>query len=119
MSIPYIDTQVQLADLLNALSKLSESNLVQQHRLSEALKIGSDCKHKPEALEYFLDGFVNMDLHISLLRKDIKLQEKETDGPDANLRLQNLTLDVVRMSEEFSRLKTAFENTLCKRCRIL
>lgn len=122
MSMPYIDNQVQLSDLLNALSKLSESNLAQQNRLSEALKIGGDCRSEPETLEYFLDGFVNMDLHITLLRKDIKQIEKEivvtSADPAMDQRIENLTRDVNKMSEEFARLKSSFETALCKGCKI-
>lgn len=120
--MPYIDNQVQLSDLLNALSKLSESNLAQQNRLSEALKIGGDCRSEPETLEYFLDGFVNMDLHITLLRKDIKQIEKEivvtSADPAMDQRIENLTRDVNKMSEEFARLKSSFETALCKGCKI-
>jgi hypothetical protein len=103
--------------LLRAIDALKEENLALQHRLAEEVKLARS-KDDIETLENFLDSFLNKDMHIALLKSDIRAQEKLSKDDktcDETPARQQLQRDVVRMCEEFYRLKTAFETRFCIR----
>lgn len=113
MSRPDINIQKQLADWLGALDAMKEANLVLQRRLADEIKRSEGKKPTLEALEDFLDKFLNKDLHISLLRKDV-LVLQAAGSYDFSLKQQRLQHEIDRMNEELLALKFDFENQFCK-----
>jgi hypothetical protein len=108
----------QLKSWVGTLDALREANLGLQYRLAQEVKRAGG-KERLETLEKFLDSFLIKDMHISLLRKDVKAQEmlvaKDTSNTDFHHRQLKLKRDVMRMSEEFARLKEEFEERFCVR----
>lgn len=96
-----------------------EDNISLKHRLSEIIArqlYPSD--GGLDVLEAFMNSFVNKDAHISLLRQDVRNQQKEALllSPESaaafnfHHKQQKLQYDVLMMSEQCARLKTAFED---------
>jgi hypothetical protein len=112
MSQPDINISIQTAEWLAALDVLKEANLALQRRLADEIRRSEGNKAILEVLESFLDKFLNKDLHISLLRKDV-LALQTAASADSSLKQQRLQHEVNRMIEEFQMLKIEFEDQFC------
>jgi hypothetical protein len=116
---PGPDTTVRhrFSEWLSSLDILKDENLALQHCLAEEVKRAGGRRELLEALEKFLDSLLNKDVHISLLRRDIRAHEAlmltSTTGVELSSQHQKLQDDVTRMCVEFARLKADFEQRFC------
>lgn len=112
---------------LQALTAFQQENIVLKNRLAEAIRKCAD-GNILERLEYFQNNFLNKDMIISILRYDIaafrKMQENPEYGqvPELQKKLSDsrnkLRRDIVKMNNEFTRLRTEFNVYLHEFCKV-
>lgn len=112
---------------LQALTAFQQENIVLKNRLAEVIRKCADDTIL-ERLEYFQNNFLNKDMIISILRYDIaafrKMQENPEYGqlPELQKKLaesrNKLRRDIVKMNNEFTRLRTEFNVYLHEFCKV-
>jgi len=111
------DIDGQISDWLDVLDGLLEENIMLKHRLSDIVIRRLHSKCSLEILEAYQNSFINKDAYLSLLRQDIRSQQKlasallheGTAYYSFMHKQQKLQYDVAMMQAQFSRLKDAFE----------